>query len=159
MNDEKCAQDSRKQNHQTNQNHRVCRPHVRACRVRLARGNDARNRRIRGHVATRRDPEGQRQGPLASGDSATYQRRPNDESRRQPEPESLVPSALAQTCQSIDWYAEGDSRVVEIGGIEVSVRFVGRKGRRARIAITAPAGTVFKPVDAAKTDRCGTYFN
>lgn len=47
-------------------------------------------------------------------------------------------------CQSIDWYAEGQSRTVEVNGIEVTFRYVGRKGRRARIAITAPAGAVFR---------------
>lgn len=47
------------------------------------------------------------------------------------------------TCQSIDWYAEGDKRVLEIAGIQVTVRLVGRKGRKARIAIVAPAGAVF----------------
>jgi hypothetical protein len=40
--------------------------------------------------------------------------------------------------QSIDWYAEGESRIVEIDGVQVIVRFMGRKGRRGRIAITAP---------------------
>ena len=35
-------------------------------------------------------------------------------------------------CQSIDWYAEGQSRTVEVNGVEVTVRRVGRKG---------PAGT------------------
>jgi len=46
-------------------------------------------------------------------------------------------------CQSIDWYSEGQTRTVEVSGIRVTIRFVGRRGRRARIAITAPAGTVF----------------
>lgn len=50
--------------------------------------------------------------------------------------------------QSFDWYAEGEVRTIEIGGIEVVVKFVGRKGRRARIAITAPAGAVFSGNDA-----------
>ncbi len=45
--------------------------------------------------------------------------------------------------RSIDWYAEGDSRVVDVGGVHVEVRFVGRKGRKARIAITAPPGARF----------------
>jgi hypothetical protein len=43
-----------------------------------------------------------------------------------------------QTTQSIDWYAPGQSRTVEINGVQVTVRFVGRKGRRARIAIEGP---------------------
>ena len=49
----------------------------------------------------------------------------------------------ADTAQSIEWYAEGQARVVEVGGVRITVRFVGRKGRRARIAITAPAGATF----------------
>jgi hypothetical protein len=54
-------------------------------------------------------------------------------------------SALQQpTSVSIDWYAEGQARVVEVGGVQVSIRYVGRKGRRARLAITAPAGAVFR---------------
>jgi hypothetical protein len=40
-------------------------------------------------------------------------------------------------CQCIDWYHEGEERIVEVGGVQVTVRFVGRKGRRGRIAITA----------------------
>jgi len=47
------------------------------------------------------------------------------------------------TCTSIDWFAEGQVRVVAVDGVKVTVRFVGRKGRRARIAIDAPAGAVF----------------
>ena len=47
-------------------------------------------------------------------------------------------------CRSIDWYAEGETRVVEVGGVKVVVRLVGRKGRRARIAIEAPAGATFR---------------
>ena len=43
----------------------------------------------------------------------------------------------------IDWYAEGQSRTVEAGGTKVTVRLIGRKGRRARIAITAPPGAIF----------------
>ena len=46
--------------------------------------------------------------------------------------------------QTIDWYSDGKARTVEIDGVEVIVRFVGRKGRRARIAILAPAGAVFR---------------
>jgi hypothetical protein len=46
--------------------------------------------------------------------------------------------------QSIDWYAEGESRSVELFGVQVTVRFVGLKGRRGRIAITAPRGAKFR---------------
>ena len=45
------------------------------------------------------------------------------------------------TC--VDWYSEGETRVVEVDGVRVVVRFVGRKGRRGRILIEAPAGAVF----------------
>jgi len=44
---------------------------------------------------------------------------------------------------SIDWYAEGQSRAVEVDGVRMVVRMVGRKGRKARIAIEAPAGAMF----------------
>jgi len=53
----------------------------------------------------------------------------------------------AEASQCIDWYTEGQSRVVEIGDVQVTIRCVGRKGRRARISITAPAGAVFQPLD------------
>ena len=53
----------------------------------------------------------------------------------------------AAVSRSIDWYAEGQSRMVEIGDVQVFFRFVGKKGRRARIAITAPAGATFCAVD------------
>ena len=48
------------------------------------------------------------------------------------------------TSTSIDWYSSGQSRVVECDGVQVTVRFVGRKGRRSRIVIEAPAGAVFR---------------
>lgn len=41
------------------------------------------------------------------------------------------------------WYCQGESCVVEVNGVRVEIRLVGRRGRRARIAITAPPGTVF----------------
>ena len=50
--------------------------------------------------------------------------------------------AMARS-QSIDWYAEGEERIVDVQGIRIMVRFVGRKGRRGRIVITAPPGTTF----------------
>lgn len=49
--------------------------------------------------------------------------------------------------QTYDWYAEGETRTVEVGGISIVVKFVGRKGRRARICIVAPAGAVFAGTD------------
>jgi hypothetical protein len=48
------------------------------------------------------------------------------------------------TSQSIDWYSEGETRTVEVDGVRVIVRFVGRQGRRGRIAISAPAGAKFQ---------------
>jgi hypothetical protein len=66
----------------------------------------------------------------------------------QPNPE---PSRKAADCgcpssssQSIDWYSEGESRTVEVEDVRVEVRYVGRKGRRGRIAITAPPGAAFR---------------
>ena len=53
-------------------------------------------------------------------------------------------TSRASTCSSIEWFGEGQVRVVEVGGVRVTIRFVGRRGRRARIAITAPAGAVFR---------------
>lgn len=46
------------------------------------------------------------------------------------------------TSACIDWDSEGETRVVEVDGVRVVVRFVGRKERRGRIATEAPAGTV-----------------
>jgi hypothetical protein len=63
---------------------------------------------------------------------------------RQTEPSatpSPTPAPPTSTC--IDWYAEGQARVVEVAGVRITVRFTGRKGRRGRIAIEAPAGAVF----------------
>jgi len=60
---------------------------------------------------------------------------------------------LPAVSQCIDWYAEGEERIVEAGGIRIAVRFVGRKGRRGRIAITAPAGAAFRARDQRKAVR------
>jgi hypothetical protein len=46
--------------------------------------------------------------------------------------------------RSIDWYAEGESRIVDVDGVRIEVRFTGRKGRRSRIAIIAPPGAMFR---------------
>jgi hypothetical protein len=48
------------------------------------------------------------------------------------------------TSQSIDWYQEGQTRIVRVDGVEVRVRFIGRKGRRARILLEAPPGAMFE---------------
>ena len=57
------------------------------------------------------------------------------------------------TSQSIDWYAVGQSRDVVVAGVRVTVRFVGRKGRRSRIAITCPAGSPFRALDSSESAR------
>jgi hypothetical protein len=61
-----------------------------------------------------------------------------------------------RSCRSIEWYAEGQARIIEIGGIRVTVQFVGRKGRRARIAITAPPGAVFSAAEEKLQNTNGT---
>ena len=60
-------------------------------------------------------------------------------------PEPAQPPGQPPSCTCIDWYAEGQSRTVECDGVRMTVRFVGRKGRRGRIVIEAPAGAVFRP--------------
>ena len=60
---------------------------------------------------------------------------------------SEVGSGRAPISRSIDWYAEGESRTVEVNGVQVTVRLIGRKGRRSRIAIVAPAGAEFSDSD------------
>jgi hypothetical protein len=47
-------------------------------------------------------------------------------------------------CRSLDWYSQGQSRTVHVAGVLMTVRLIGRKGRRSRIAIEAPAGAVFQ---------------
>lgn len=54
---------------------------------------------------------------------------------------------LPDRSQSIEWYAEGQERIVEVDGVRVTVRFVARNGRRCRISIVAPAGAVFRGVE------------
>lgn len=57
--------------------------------------------------------------------------------------------------QTIEWFAPGQERVIEINGVAVVVRFVGRKGRRARIAVLAPSGLAFHRVPGASSDHRG----
>jgi hypothetical protein len=40
--------------------------------------------------------------------------------------------------------SEGESKVVEVNGVRVTVRFIGRKARKGRIAIEGPAGRCSK---------------
>jgi hypothetical protein len=61
---------------------------------------------------------------------------------------AMTPQTTAAASTSIDWYAIGQTRVVEIDGVRVSIRYVGRKGRRGRIVIEAPAGAVFEDLDS-----------
>lgn len=80
--------------------------------------------------------------PTATQTQQTMNGDEQEESTEQP-----VVVAIALTSQSIDWYSEGQSRTVEIDGVQIIVRFIGRKGRRGRIAIEAPAGAVFTARD------------
>lgn len=66
------------------------------------------------------------------------------------EPNRLDQPAPLSTCSCIDWYHEGESRTVEVDGVRVVVRFVGRKGRRGRISIEAPAGAVFRSTEGCE---------
>jgi hypothetical protein len=62
--------------------------------------------------------------------------RPQERPQERPEPKT--------TSTLIDWFSEGESKVVEIAGVRIVVRFVGRRGRKGRIAIEAPAGARFE---------------
>ncbi|WP_425613610.1 hypothetical protein NA78x_003445 [Anatilimnocola sp. NA78] len=57
------------------------------------------------------------------------------------------PDVKHPTSQNIDWYSEGETRVVRVDGVEVRIRFIGRKGRRGRILVEAPAGAVFVAIN------------
>jgi hypothetical protein len=72
---------------------------------------------------------------------------------QQPDAQATASSPTAATSQSIDWYSEGQSRTVDVAGVRIVVRFVGRKGRRGRIAIEAPAGAVFTAGDDSQDGR------
>ena len=49
--------------------------------------------------------------------------------------------------RSVEWYAPGQERLVVVGGVSVAVRLVERRGRRARIVITAPPRVVFSAAE------------
>ena len=65
----------------------------------------------------------------------------------------------ASVSRDIAWYHPGESRLVDIGGLQITVRLVERNGRRARIAITAPAGAVFRDVDLGEIVRSSESFS
>ena len=69
-----------------------------------------------------------------------------------------VPSCQSSETNLIAWFAEGQAIAVESAGVVMTIRYVCRKGRRARIAITGPAGAVFCALDSSETarspDRC-----
>ncbi len=67
-------------------------------------------------------------------------RRPSNQRDQNTQPRPLD----STDCETIEWYYPGQTRTVEVDGIQVTIRFVGRKGRRARISIEAPAGAVFR---------------
>jgi hypothetical protein len=46
----------------------------------------------------------------------------------------------------IDWFAEGEEKLVVCRGVTVRVRFISRQGRRGRILLEGPPGTEFSAV-------------
>ena len=71
-------------------------------------------------------------------------------------PSSTRAAAEAGRSQCIDWYHEGQTRLVEANGVRIEVRFVGRKGRRARIAIVAPPGAAFRDAERGRESNRST---
>ncbi|MBA3483183.1 MAG: hypothetical protein H0T51_15350 [Pirellulales bacterium] len=65
-----------------------------------------------------------------------------NESSEPPQPVTTGKSPVF--CRCVDWYSEGEARIVEHSGMRIVVRYVGRKGRRGRIVIEAPDGTTFR---------------
>jgi hypothetical protein len=59
-------------------------------------------------------------------------------------------TTASPTSKCIDWFSEGEAKVVEVNGVQITVRFIGRKGRRGRIAIEAPARAEFRAVDVVR---------
>ena len=76
----------------------------------------------------------------------------NRQSNPEPPRKTAVCGHPAACSQCIDWYSEGESRIVEVDGVRVEVRFVGRHGRRGRIAIVGPPGATFRSVEPSVTD-------
>lgn len=54
-----------------------------------------------------------------------------------------LPADACPSAKCVVWYSQGDVVEVVVDGRVISVQLVGRKGRRSRIAITAPAGSKF----------------
>jgi hypothetical protein len=46
----------------------------------------------------------------------------------------------------------GETRVVEVAGVRMTVRFIGRKGHRGRIAIAAPPGATFRTFEPKESN-------
>jgi hypothetical protein len=63
-------------------------------------------------------------------------------------PSTAPTNAAMARSRSTDWYAEGQARVVRIGSLRIVVTFLGRKGRRARVKIEAPAGAEFESLSS-----------
>lgn len=87
----------------------------------------------------------------------------NDSNELRQTPDAVVPTAVpsasepasnpqfpeSDNSQCIEWYHEGQSRTVETNGVRIEIRFIGGKGRRARIAIVAPPGATFRAAERA----------
>lgn len=67
---------------------------------------------------------------------------PNEDHSMQIDDERGSPNGRAG-CYCADWLTVGESRILELAQGRVTIRYVGAKGRRIRIAIEAPAGTAF----------------
>src|SRR5262245_30069496 len=88
-----------------------------------------------------------REAPVANpADTPSTQVRTTNEQRI---PTTVAPTQRCDTheCRSIEWYSDGQARIVEVSDVRIEIRFVGRRGRRCRIAITAPQGAVFAAGD------------
>ena len=42
------------------------------------------------------------------------------------------------TVTAIDWYAIGQTRILQVGDMRIRIRVVSRKGRKVRIAVETP---------------------
>ncbi len=61
--------------------------------------------------------------------------------------------------QVVSWFAEGQGLTIDFAGLTVIVRYVGRKGRRARIAVTAPPASVFHSLGSEDRAPLGAKIN